>query len=146
MKVVKQNTMEKLTMTQGALLTLEQAISMFENSQSELPFKIWYGLNKTRKSIAPQLEVINESRTKLLDKHVEKADNGQYKTKEVGQAIIFDFKSDKDRESFDEAMKPVLEEEIDVSLYKMDLDLFDSMSTTLREQPLLGIIIEYLVK
>lgn len=138
--------MSKEKLSQGVLLTLDNAMSMLEQTKDKLPFKVWYGLNKNRKAMESYLKIVKESREKLLLEYVELEEDGKsFKTIQEGNAITFKFKDDSSRESFDKEMTPILEEEVEVDIYKLDINDFESISTNLRDQPLLGVIIEYLL-
>jgi hypothetical protein len=113
--------MSKEKLSQGVLLTLDNAMSMLEQTKDKLPFKVWYGLNKNRKAMESYLKIVKESREKLLLEYVELEEDGK------------SFKT------------IILEEEVELDIYKLDINDFESISTNLRDQPLLGVIIEYLL-
>ena len=100
-------------------VNLSNSYSALEMQGVELPFKAWYAINKTRKSLDEALETLNTAREHLLKKYAVSDCNGGYATVREGNVISYKFKDEKSKSIFEKEFSPLLEDKFDVKVKKV---------------------------
>lgn len=97
----------------NAILPLNQVIAR------ELPGKLAYAVAKNTRLINKELEIVNETRVKMLDAHGYKSnpDTNKYDIPE------------KEQSAWDKEFDDFAETEIDIPLHKVRPELFDNVTT-----------------
>ena len=131
-------------MTANDTMNLMIAINSIEESGKELPFKMWYALNKTKKNLVPHIENITEARNQLLGKYAVAEGQGfatEFSQEENGE--VFKFKNDKSKEAYLKEIHPILSEEVTVELHKINSK--DVEDLKIRMTPFMGLFFEEMV-
>ena len=100
-------------MTKQDLLNTFEALTKLGNIAG---VKFSYFVGRNINLLKPEVVKYNDDRKILLESCSEKDENGKLKTKENGDAIL------KDTEVWAEKIKELLEEEVNIDLYKININ------------------------
>ena len=126
-------------------VNLSNSYSALEMQGVELPFKAWYAINKTRKSLDEALETLNTAREHLLKKYAVSDGNGGYATVREGNVISYKFKDEKSKSIFEKEFSPILEDKFDVKVHTIDIDSLDGLTSSKSNNPFLDTFLEVMV-
>ena len=135
----------KTKVTGQQVVNLNNAFVALEFEGSNLPFKVWYAINKTRKSLNASLDNINDAREKLLDKYGVK--NGQGHITEVKDgATMYKFKDDKSQKKFEDEFLPVLVDNFELDIHKIKIDSLEGLTASKSRNPFVDIFLDIMVE
>lgn len=103
-----------MKMTNQELLGNVQKLSGV--AQKQLPVKVSYAISKNISKIESELKVYDKERQKLIEKYAEKDEQEKVVSDEKGQ-IKF-----KDKDSWDEDIKALLDIENEIDIHKFSID------------------------
>lgn len=127
------------------ILTLFEAINMLENVKPDLPIKVFYANNKNRNILSTPFDEINKTRMKLLEKYGIIDKESQFGFKLEKDNRTFAFKSKDAKKSFEEDLKPIMDEEVDVAVHKLSIEEFNGIDIERKSFPLLDIYLQILI-
>jgi len=126
-------------------VNLNNSYSALEMQGVELPFKAWYAINKTRKSLDQALETLNDAREHLLKQHAVSDGNGGYATIREGNVVSYKFKDDKSKATFEKEFSPLLEDVFEIKVHTIDIDTLDGLTSSKSDNPFLDTFLEIMV-
>ena len=132
--------------TNRDIMILADAIRSLEIAYPDLPIKIHYANNKNRRIIAGTIKDVEGAKTKLLEKYgiVDKDSPAGFKIEKDGRS--FSFKNKDAKKKFEEEINPIMEEEVKLDLYMIDIDEFTGINVSKQTFPLIDYYIDMLIK
>ena len=135
----------KTKVTGQQVVNLNNAFAAMEMDGKELPFKVWYAINKTRKSLNNSLSDINDAREKLLDKYA--LDNGNgHATEMKNGAAMYKFKDDKSQKKFEEEFVPILSEDFELDIHKIKIDYLEGLTASKAKNPFVDTFLDIMLE
>ena len=136
--------MNKKIINRDVLLLIE-AINMLEAVSPNLPIKIFYANNKNKHSLEKPFKDIQDVRVKLMGKYGikdEKSPQG-FELEKDGKS--FAFKTKEDKEKFIKEFDSILEEEVKLDLYKININSFEGVNVSKADFPLIDTYFDFFV-
>jgi translation elongation factor EF-1beta len=147
-----ENVNENGVITNREAMSLHQAIIDISNSTTNMPGKVIYALTKNQKKLESAIKLIESTRVKVLEAHVEKNDDGSLKMtepteEEIGQGMrpLYVYKSEDDEGQARDKFNELLEEEADVELHMLPLSTFEKLVINTQRVNFLDLFVDRIV-
>jgi len=124
--------MQKEKVRLGELLGIYQVLTFL--AQSQLPVKTAYWLNRVLKGVNKEFQELEEARKKLIEKYVSRDERGEPKLNEA--KTEYEFEPEK-RVEFEKEFAELGKEEIEIDIYKFNLDQFGDLKIAPAMMPVL---------
>ncbi|SHH56057.1 DUF1617 family protein [Clostridium intestinale] len=107
-------------------------------SDKQLPVKVSYAIAKNIAKIEADLKIFYKERAKLIDKYVQKEEDGTIKVDSLKNLVF----KDSCKEKWDKEIEELLEAENEIDIHKFNMDLLEGYSM----KPLELMVIDYMIE